>query len=86
MRLKLEKECYALCSLCWDICPAGKYSHEELGVIGIGDIGIFERIERWLEEMRKRSPALPDIGKGFECIQKSAGVELDPELLDKLYK
>ncbi|MCP4344508.1 MAG: hypothetical protein GY795_03155 [Desulfobacterales bacterium] len=86
MRKKLMDSCYTLCSLCWDICPAGKYSHEKLGVMGIGDIGVFERVEGWLEEMRKRSPALPDMAKGFECIQKAAGVELDPELLDKMYK
>jgi len=85
MREKLEKECYVLCSLCWDICPAGKYSHKELGVMGIGDIGVFQRVENWLEEIRKRSPALRDMAKGFACIQKTAGVKLEPDLLDKLY-
>jgi hypothetical protein len=44
----LERNGYSVCNLCWDICPAGSYSHRDLFVMRITRSGPLSRVADWV--------------------------------------
>jgi epoxyqueuosine reductase QueG len=54
-RAELMKTGHSMCNLCWDVCHAGSYSHDDLFVMGIGRKRPLSRLAKWIDSIHEKA-------------------------------